>query len=207
MNPPTREPRHVSEILPEAFRDIRAALTPRLGMYDPQSHIDHFAADERTPDEILMAMEEHLDDADDEPDGLDLGGIRDIPPDALAVLLRYLLPASASITAPTFWKQVDLRIAAIAWSILPEFRQFSQDFIAESLGRTRAALSHHIVAIRDVSGIDCHGGKCQSARKILSKAQRRSWRKRHQADGAADGEHEGENQLDRSTELETIFAD
>jgi len=200
MNPPTRQPRHVSEILPEAFRDILATLTPRQIMQTNfQTRIEEFtASDAPGPDEMAMLMEEYSD-ADDEPEGIELGGIEGIPRDALARLLRFLLPSSASLTSPTFWPKVDLKIAAVAWLILPEFRQFPQEFLAKSIGKTRAAMSHHVTTMRDASGIDCRGGKTQRARRILSEAQRLAWRKRHEAEHSDEPENR--------TELETIFAD
>jgi transposase-like protein len=174
--------------------------------YDPQTYLDHFTADTAPgPDELVMQMEEY--DDHDEPEGIELGGIESIPANALAILLRAILPANANPSANTYWRQSAVKLAAISWSCLPEIRVSSQCAIAEGIGVTRASLNFWIVKFRDLGGVASFGGKCQSARQVLSKAQRRSWRERHEADGAAHGEHEGENQLDRATELEQIYGD
>lgn len=112
-----------------------------------------------SPDEQMMRAEEIEDDAP--PDASSLAGI---PPNALGVILRYLVPPAGSSAR---WRTATKRLICLAHAAgLDGIADRSLASIAEELGCSRAALSHHAVRISDELALhQVRGGKSRQARE------------------------------------------
>lgn len=131
------------------------------------------ATTERTPLDELIAAEEQEDH-----DTLDLAGLRGIPADALAVLLRFLLPDGRP-TSPTYWQQASRRLASLAHAIgVQEIRMHPLASLAPALGCSRALLSLLAVELRDFADLDHRAGRSDEARQVYATRARAIWNSR-----------------------------
>lgn len=148
-----------------------------------------------SPDRILARSEPwHPDDIDtdrhldpeDTPGGIDLKGIKDIPPDAILILLRYIVQPGA---AKHRWRQAQIRLALLAHMVdLDGIGALSYAALAEELGCTRALLSMRSLELIDGLKIEkTRNGKRRSTRETYSKtateAHRRAQERRQAASG------------------------
>lgn len=154
-------------------------------MFDPrrfESDADH--ADHRTPLDALIEAEESGDES--EAGELDFAEVGKIPPDALMILLRFILPERGNPRNQSYWKSVGARVASIGRGInIEELREASLEDLAKSIGCTRALLSHHACQLRTFAALDCRAGKCESARDVYRKRAHEVWAGRNAARKAA----------------------
>lgn len=131
------------------------------------------AVEPRTPLAALLEAE-----GEDTPDALDLAGIRGIPLDALAVLLRFLLPDGRP-TSPTYWQQASRRLASLAHAIgVQEIRMHPLASLAPALGCSRALLSLLACELRDFAQLDSRAGRSATSREVYSERAKRVWNAR-----------------------------
>ena len=131
------------------------------------------AIDYHHPLAALLEAEE-----EDTPDALELAGIRGIPLDALAVLLRFLLPDGRP-TSPTYWQQASRRLAALAHAAgVREIREHPLASLAPALGCSRALLSLLACELRDFAQLDSRAGRSATAREVYSQRARAVWNRR-----------------------------
>jgi hypothetical protein len=134
----------------------------------------HDLADWNSPDQILMQVEEIGDD-----EVVSLAGIQDIPREALAILLNWLV-GEPTRNSSTRWRKTTLKIAAISHMLnVQGLRELSLEQLGKQLGTTRANLSLYTLAVCDSCGIDkSYTGKRRSARESYRLTARRSHEKR-----------------------------
>ena len=118
-----------------------------------------------TPLDHLMAMEEQIDD-DETPDASEL---KDIPLNALGVLLRYLIPPAGSAAR---WPKALKRMICLAHAAgIDGVADRSLASIAAEIGCSRASLSHWAIRMADELGQEqVRGGKSRAARKAYSRS-------------------------------------
>jgi hypothetical protein len=127
----------------------------------------------RTPLAALIEAEE-----EQAGETLDLAGIAAIPPDALAIMLRFLLPDGRP-TSTTYWQQASRRLAALAHAIgVREIREHPLASLAPALGCSRALLSLLACELRDFADLDHRAGRSDEARKTYSTRARQVWNHR-----------------------------
>jgi hypothetical protein len=131
------------------------------------------AVDPRTPLAALIEAEE-----EQAGETLALAGIAAIPPDALAIMLRFLLPDGRP-TSTTYWQQASRRLAALAHAIgVREIREHPLASLAPALGCSRALLSLLACELRDFADLDHRAGRSDEARKTYSTRARQVWNHR-----------------------------
>lgn len=132
------------------------------------------ATTERTPLDELIAAEEH-----EHAEMLDLGGIASIPPDALRLLVLFLLPQGANPTSSSYWKIATKRLCALAYSIgVEEVRRHPLSKLGPAVGCTRALLSLLAVELRDFADLDHRAGRSDQARQVYATRARQVWNSR-----------------------------
>jgi len=146
----------------------------------PAEFVENVIDQSPLPDQMAVMLDTNdktnLDLLDDEPTQVD-----GVPADAICRILHALVLSSHSApTSPAYWSHAVVRLAALAWSVDPQVRQYSQQSIAAALGKTRALLCARIVELRDLGALGTHGGKTQTARKTLSDSARRGWQNRRE---------------------------
>lgn len=118
------------------------------------------ATTERTPLVELIAAEEH-----EHAEMLDLGGIASIPPDALKLLVLFLLPQTSNPTSSGYWRIATRRLCALAYSIgVEEVRRHPLSKLGPAAGCTRALLSLLACELRDFADLDHRAGRSDEAR-------------------------------------------
>lgn len=130
--------------------------------------------DSRTPFDAVCENEELADD-----EVVSLAGIQDIPRDALAILLNWLV-GEPTRNSSTRWRKTTLKIAAISHMLnVQGLRELSLEQLGNQLGTTRANLSLYTLAVCDSCGIDkSYTGKRRGARQAYRDAAIRSHEKR-----------------------------
>ena len=110
-----------------------------------------------------------------EDDDLDAAEVRKIPPDALLVLLRFLIPTDSS----TRWRVATMRLAVLAHQAgLADVANLSQTELAVELKCTRALVSHYACQIVDqLAQAQPRGGKCRTARTVYRQSATEAHRK------------------------------
>jgi hypothetical protein len=138
------------------------------------TYLDQYAIDSRTPADAAMELEEYQEQADT----VDLAGIREIPRDALKIILRFII--SPQPDGRISWGTATKRLIALASEAGVEaVADRPMSYHAERLGFTRGALSHHAVRIADELGqAQTRGGKSKAAREAYSAAAIISHRQR-----------------------------
>jgi biotin operon repressor len=132
--------------------------------------------DQNTPDRIAARKEAlHPDDEDydaafapdDGGETIDFDAIRNVPRDALKVLLRFLIPAHSPF-ARKRWRSMQLRTVILAHMIdLDGLGQKSFQQLGDELGCSRANLS--LLSLRLVDGLSIEksrNGKSRASRQV-----------------------------------------
>jgi hypothetical protein len=136
--------------------------------------------DENTPDRIAARKEAlHPDDEDydaafapdDGGETIDFGAIRNVPRDALKVILRFIIPSTSSSEAKR-WRMAQLRVALLAHMLdLDGIGSKSFQQLGDELGCTRALLSLYSLRMIDGLQIDkCRNGKSRRSREVFRKS-------------------------------------
>jgi hypothetical protein len=134
------------------------------------------AIDWQSPDEILMERE---DEADSE--SCDLGGISEIPRDALKTILNFLVsPEKAGLSAKKRWEMSLYRLVILAHTTgMQDVGNKSLSKLAEELGVTRSLLSHYAIQLCDQLGqAQPRGGKSRASRQVYRETATESHRRR-----------------------------
>lgn len=143
--------------------------------------------DWNTPDrqaacrEPLHETDEDFDDDYAPCDGaenIDCAGIEDIPRDALAKLVLYLIPAKSK--PGKRWRIAQLRLAIIAQAVDADgIGKLSFEDLSKELKCTRAILSYHALRMIDALGIEkLRNGKQRRTREMYRQTAIRSHIKR-----------------------------
>ncbi|MCE2960845.1 MAG: hypothetical protein ACK46A_00490 [Akkermansiaceae bacterium] len=134
---------------------------------------------EQTPLDQLIEMEiEAGIDTDEDGSDEDVLALKSIPPDALLVLLRFII---SSTSKKKRWRVAQLKLCTLAHAAGMEgIGDKSLTELAEELGCTRALLSLYATRLADQLGISqVRGGKCRESRETYRKNALKS----HQARG------------------------
>jgi hypothetical protein len=127
-----------------------------------------------TPLDQLIAAEEH-----EHAEMLDLGGVASIPPDALRLLVLFLLPQTSNPTSSSYWRIATRRLCALAYSIgVEEVRRHPLAKLGPAAGCTRALLSLLACELRDFADLDHRAGRSDQARQTYSARARAVWNTR-----------------------------
>lgn len=127
-----------------------------------------------TPLDQLIAAEEH-----EHAEMLDLGGIMSIPPDALRLLVLFLLPQGGNPTGSSYWKIATKRLCALAYAIgVEEVRRHPLSKLGPAAGCTRALLSLLACELRDFADLDHRAGRSDTGRETYSTRARQVWNHR-----------------------------
>jgi hypothetical protein len=133
--------------------------------------------DENTPARILARSEPmHEADGDDwdrdlapddAPETFDAAAIKNIPRDALKVILRFIIPSTSSSEAKR-WRIAQLRVALLAHMLdIDGIGSKSFQQLGDELGCTRALLSLYSLRLIDGLTIDkTRNGKCRRSREV-----------------------------------------
>jgi hypothetical protein len=130
--------------------------------------------DNATPATALMAAEAAaglVDDDDDAAPEIDADRLADVPPDALKILVRFLIPSN-SVSEKKRWRMMTLRTALLAHMLdIDGIGKKSFEELGQELGCTRALLSLYSLRMIDGLGIDkCRNGKSRSSRQVFRKS-------------------------------------
>ncbi len=121
--------------------------------------------DWNSPDSLAIQAEEA-----EEVDGLDLAGINKIPPEALLILLRFIIsPAVQCRSRKQRWKTSQLRLVVLAHAAgLDDVAEMSLTQLASELGVTRSLMSWYAVRMTDELSPrgQVRGGKSRASREI-----------------------------------------
>ena len=132
------------------------------------------ATTERTPLDELIAAEEREHD-----ETLDLGGIASIPPDALRLLVLFLLPQGGNPTGSSYWRIATKRLCALAYALgVEEVRRHPLSKIGPAVGCSRAMLSLLACELRDFADLDHRAGRSDEARQVYATRARQVWNTR-----------------------------
>jgi hypothetical protein len=189
------EPILAAELIPAVIEDFLQAVAK--AQYDkPAVCMEEFQActrennqltaiDWHTPDEDLMAKEAELGlDADDStnPDTL---ALLKIPPDALKVLLRFLLPPGK--TGKARWRIATLKLATLANAAgVDEIGNMRLADIARELDVSRALVSLYSLRLVDELGMNkVAAGKRRETRETFRRTALEAHRRAGHAHHAA----------------------
>lgn len=149
---------------------------PHETAFDALSHSWH-PVEERTPLDLMIAAEEG-----DEGETIDLAGVNAIPPEALLILLRFIIsPAVQSRSRKQRWKTSLLRLVVLAHAAgLDDVADMSLTKLATELGVTRSLMSWYAVRMTDeLKQGKVRGGKSRASRETFRQCAIES----HQARG------------------------
>lgn len=125
---------------------------------------------EQTPlDQLIeMEIEAGIDTEDDEADHQDILALKSIPPDALLVLLRFII---SNTSVKKRWRVSQLKLATLAHAAgMQGVGDKSLTELAVELGCTRSLLSLYSIRLADQLGINqVRGGKCRESREKYRK--------------------------------------
>lgn len=128
--------------------------------------------DELSPDEILARIEDEeeagIDTEDEDTDHQDILALKSIPPDALLVLLRFII---SNTSKKRRWRVAQIRLCTLAHAAgMQGIGDKSLTELAKELGCTRALLSLYATRLADQLGISqVRGGKCRESRETYRK--------------------------------------
>jgi hypothetical protein len=135
---------------------------------------------EQTPlDQLIeMEIEAGIDTEDEDADHQDILALKSIPPDALLVLLRFII---SNRSKKKRWRVAQIKVCTLAHAAGMEgIGDKSLTELAEELGCTRALLSLYATRLADQLGLSqVRGGKCRESRETYRKNALKS----HQARG------------------------
>ena len=143
--------------------------------FDPSDLEFHEPADWTHPIDLIEPEEEA-------EETIDVENVGEIPVDAVAAIVRMLVPRCPKSRAG--WDAALVKLAVVAWTVLPDVRQHSFVTLSNQLDCTRALLSHYACSLRDWAKLGCRGGKSEAARAIYSERCDSVWRKRKRGQGA-----------------------
>jgi hypothetical protein len=114
---------------------------------------------------IEMEIEAGIDTEDQECCNVDVLALRTIPPDALLVLLRFIIGTSSTRKR---WRIAQLKLATLAHAAgMQGVGDKSLTELAKELGCTRSLLSLYSTRLADQLGLSqVRGGKTRSSREI-----------------------------------------
>lgn len=124
------------------------------------------AIDWDSPDELMMQAEIEAG-IDTEGQAVDTLALRKIPPDALKILLRYLLPAGRK--GPARWSGAVLKLAVLSNAAdVDDLGGMTFTDIAKELGVSRALVSLYSLKLVDELGINkVRAGKSRESREVF----------------------------------------
>jgi hypothetical protein len=135
--------------------------------------------DERTPlDQVIeMEIEAGIDTEDQEGSDVDVLALRLIPPDALLILLRFIISKTSSRKR---WRVAQLKLCTLAHAAnMQTVGDKSLTDLAQELGCTRSLLSLYSTRLADQLGLSqVRGGKCRASRETYRKNALLSHQKR-----------------------------
>ena len=142
--------------------------------YDINSHSWH-PIDHQTPLVNLIEAEDG-----DHGEDIDFASIKNVPRDALLVLLRFLIPATSSSPRKR-WRGAQLRLAVLSHFLnVDGLGEKSFKELGEELGCTKALLSLYSLRMIDALGVEkSRHGKSRLARE----AYRQSATEAHRRQG------------------------
>lgn len=113
----------------------------------------------------------------DDGETLELGGISDIPKDAMRRLVLYLIPSHSSPAKR--WRIAQLRLAIVAQMVDADgIGKQSFEDLSKELNCTRAILSYHALRMIDALGIEkLRNGKPRRTREIYRQSAIESHRR------------------------------
>jgi hypothetical protein len=134
------------------------------------------AADNNSPDRILARSEpmhptdedfDHDYAPDHDGETFDAAAIKNIPRDALKVILRFIIPSTSSSQAKR-WRIAQLRVALLAHMLdIDGIGSKSFEELGQELGCTRALLSLYSLRMIDGLTIDkTRNGKARRSREV-----------------------------------------
>jgi hypothetical protein len=129
----------------------------------PEPITEQTALDQLIEMEIEAGID--TDDTDDDPKGQDILALRSIPPDALLVLLRFIISKTSSRKR---WRVAQLKLCTLAHAAnMQTVGDKSLTDLAQELGCTRSLLSLYSTRLADQLGLSqVRGGKCRASRDI-----------------------------------------
>ncbi len=140
--------------------------------HDPTSRV-FIPADNRTPVEMLEPENA------DQSETLDLGGIANIPREAIAIILRCLLPDSENALSQRYWASATARLCAVCHALgVDPIRQHPLSELATHVGCSRALLSIRCVTLRDFADLSHNAGRSEDARRAYSDRAKAVWKRR-----------------------------
>jgi hypothetical protein len=121
---------------------------------------------EQTPlDQVIqMEIESGIDTEDQEGSDVDVLALKSIPPDALLVLLRFVISKTSSRKR---WRLAQLKLCTLAHAAgMQTVGDKSLRELAQELGCTRSLLSLYSTRLADQLGLSqVRGGKCRKSRE------------------------------------------
>ena len=128
----------------------------------PEPITDQTPLDELIEKELAAGID--TDDTDDDPKGQDILALKSIPPDALLVLLRFIISKTSS---RKMWRVAQLKLATLAHAAgMQGVGDKSLADLAKELGCTRSLLSLYSTRLADQLGLSqVRGGKTRSSRE------------------------------------------
>ncbi len=126
---------------------------------------------------IEMEIEAGIDTEDQECCNVDVLALRTIPPDALLVLLRFIIGTSSTRKR---WRIAQLKLATLAHAAgMQGVGDKSLTELAKELGCTRSLLSLYGTRLADQLGLaQVRGGKCRESRETYRRNALLSHQKR-----------------------------
>ncbi len=139
---------------------------------DPTSR-EFTPIDPRLPVDYLEPIDENQSET------LDLGGIANIPREAIAIILRCLLPDSQNPCSRRYWESAVARLCATCHALaIDPIRQHPLSELATHVGCSRALLSIRCVTLRDFASLGHSAGRSEDARKAYSNRAKAVWKRR-----------------------------
>jgi hypothetical protein len=127
----------------------------------PEPITEQTALDQLIEMEIQSGID--TEDTDDDPKGQDILALKSIPPDALIVILRFIISKTSSRKR---WRVAQLKLATLAHAAAMQgIGEKSLTELAAELGCTRSLLSLYSTRLADQLGLSqVRGGKCRQSR-------------------------------------------
>ena len=117
---------------------------------------------------IEMEIEAGIDTEDEDADHQDILALKSIPPDALLVLLRFII---GNRSKRKRWRVAQIKLCTLAHAAgMQGIGDKSLTELAKELGCTRALLSLYATRLADQLGLSqVRGGKCRESRETYRK--------------------------------------
>jgi hypothetical protein len=127
----------------------------------PEPITEQTGLDELIEKELAAGID--TDDTDDDPKGQDILALKSVPPDALLVLLRFIIGSRCTRKR---WRVAQLKLCTLAHAAgLQGVGDKSLSELAKELGCTRSLLSLYSTRLADQLGLSqVRGGKSRASR-------------------------------------------